>query len=120
MQPHEISYVNVYATPTPIGDVSETKAIYGAFGSRTPVSSTKPMTGYECWVVGASELMCSILVMQHDFMTPNINFEAPDEDSVKLNIISGTQQKSVSTSLNNSFGLGGTNPALVTKKMPAN
>ena len=118
MQPHEIDYINAHATSTPIGDANEAKAIYEVFGSKTPVSSTKSMTGHECWMAGASELIYSILMMQHDFIAPNINFETPDEDSAKLNIISNTQQKSINAFLSNSFGFGGTNSALIIKKMP--
>ena len=118
MQPHQIDYINAHATSTPIGDANEAKAIYEVFGSKTPVSSTKSMTGHECWMAGASELIYSILMMQHDFIAPNINFETPDEDSAKLNIIGNTQQKSINAFLSNSFGFGGTNSALIIKKMP--
>ena len=118
MQANEIDYINAHATSTPIGDANEAKAIYEVFGSKTPVSSTKSMTGHECWMAGASELIYSILMMQHDFIAPNINFETPDEDSAKLNIISSTQPKSINAFLSNSFGFGGTNSALIIKKMP--
>ena len=117
MQPYEIDYINAHATSTPIGDANEAKAIYEVFGSKTPVSSTKSMTGHECWMAGASELIYSLLMMQHDFIAPNINFETPDEDSAKLNIISSTQPKSINAFLSNSFGFGGTNSALIIKKM---
>ena len=87
MQASQIDYINAHATSTPIGDANEAKAIHQIFGSQTPVSSTKSMTGHECWMAGASEIIYSILMMQHDFIAPNINIERLDEDSQTLNII---------------------------------
>ena len=115
MQASQIDYINAHATSTPIGDANEAKAIHQIFGSQTPVSSTKSMTGHECWMAGASEIIYSILMMQHDFIAPNINIECLDEDSQKLNIITHTQERPIKAFLSNSFGFGGTNSALVVK-----
>lgn len=115
MQASQIDYINAHATSTPIGDANEAKAIHQIFGSQTPVSSTKSMTGHECWMAGASEIIYSILMMQHDFIAPNINIERLDEDSQKLNIITHTQECPIKAFLSNSFGFGGTNSALVVK-----
>ena len=115
MQASQIDYINAHATSTPIGDANEAKAIHQIFGSQTPVSSTKSMTGHECWMAGASEIIYSILMMQHDFIAPNINIERLDEDSQKLNIITHTQERPIRAFLSNSFGFGGTNSALVVK-----
>ena len=115
MQASQIDYINAHATSTPIGDANEAKAIHQIFGSQTPVSSTKSMTGHECWMAGASEIIYSILMMQHDFIAPNINIERLDEDSQKLNIITHTQERPIKAFLSNSFGFGGTNSALVVK-----
>ena len=115
MQASQIDYINAHATSTPIGDANEAKAIHQIFGSQTPVSSTKSMTGHECWMAGASEIIYSILMMQHDFIAPNINIERLDEDSQKLNIITHTQERPIKAFLSNSFGFGGTNSALVMK-----
>jgi 3-oxoacyl-[acyl-carrier-protein] synthase I len=113
----EIDYINAHATSTPSGDASEAKAIYEVFkDSGTPVSSTKSMTGHECWMAGASEIVYSMLMMQNSFMAPNINFETPDEDSVKLNIVKTATNKNIDVFLSNSFGFGGTNSTLVVKK----
>ena len=117
MQASQIDYINAHATSTPIGDANEAKAIHQIFGSQTPVSSTKSMTGHECWMAGASEIIYSILMMQHDFIAPNINIERLDEDSQKLNIITHTQQRPIKAFLSNSFGFGGTNSALVVKSV---
>lgn len=113
----DISYVNAHATSTPAGDASEAKAIFDVFGETgTPVSSTKSMTGHECWMAGASEIVYSMLMMQHSFIAPNINFENPDEDSARLNIVSKTANKNIDVFLSNSFGFGGTNSTLIVKK----
>jgi 3-oxoacyl-[acyl-carrier-protein] synthase-1 len=75
------------------------------------------MTGHECWMAGASEVIYSVLMMQHSFIAPNINFENPDEDSKKLNIVTSAIYKKINIFLSNSFGFGGTNSALVVKKV---
>ncbi len=111
-----IDYINAHATSTPAGDASEAKAISEVFGSKTPVSSTKSMTGHECWMAGASEIVYSCLMMQNNFIAPNINFENPDEDSAGINIIKSTANKNIDVFLSNSFGFGGTNSTLIVKK----
>lgn len=113
----EIDYINAHATSTPIGDSMEAQAIFDVFGASTPVSSTKSMTGHECWMAGASEIVYSLLMMKNGFMAPNINFENPDEDSAKINIISETVEKDINVFLSNSFGFGGTNSTLILKKV---
>lgn len=118
VKPSDIDYINAHATSTPHGDASEAMAISQIFGDKTvPVSSTKSMTGHECWMAGASEVVYSMLMMQNDFIAPNINFEEPDEYSAKLNIISKTREQKINTLLSNSFGFGGTNSSLIIKKL---
>jgi 3-oxoacyl-[acyl-carrier-protein] synthase-1 len=118
MKAGEISYINAHATSTPAGDTAEAKAIHAVFGPAQPrISSTKSMTGHECWMAGASEIVYSLLMMKHGFIAPNINFENPDEDSARLNIVTSTQESNVDTVLSNSFGFGGTNSALIVKKI---
>lgn len=117
MKVAEIDYINAHATATPQGDAVEATAIDRLFGATKPlVSSTKSMTGHECWMAGASEVIYSILMMQNSFVAPNINFETPDEFSQKLNIAVKTVEKNIDAFLSNSFGFGGTNSALVIKK----
>jgi len=116
VQTGDIDYINAHATSTPVGDGSEAKAIFQVFGSNVPVSSTKSMTGHECWMAGASEIVYSILMMQNNFIAPNINFENPDEDSAKINIISQTKEQNIDCFLSNSFGFGGTNSTLIVRK----
>ena len=113
----DIDYVNAHATSTPIGDRSEAKAIFQTFEPYSPpVSSTKSMTGHECWMAGASEIVYSLLMMHNDFIAPNINFNNPDEDSAKLNIVAETRKARINTFLSNSFGFGGTNSSLVVQR----
>lgn len=118
LQPSAIDYINAHATSTPVGDANEAKAIFEIFGeSNPPVSSTKSMTGHECWMAGASEVIYSTLMMQHSFVAPNINLENTDEDSKKLNLVTSTINKKIDIFLSNSFGFGGTNSALIVKKV---
>lgn len=117
VQASDIDYINAHATSTPAGDSSEAKAINEVFGAHKPyVSSTKSMTGHECWMAGASEVIYSMLMMQNSFIAPNINFENPDEDSAKLNIAKNTIEKDIVVFLSNSFGFGGTNSSLIIRK----
>lgn len=112
-----IDYINAHATSTPVGDANEAKALFEVFGKSNPlISSTKSMTGHECWMAGASEVIYSMLMMEHSFIAPNINLENPDEDSAKLNLANKTIDKKIDVFLSNSFGFGGTNSALIVKK----
>ncbi len=117
LQAKDLDYINAHATSTPIGDAHEAKAIYSVIGDlNVPVSSTKSMTGHECWMAGASEVVYGMLMMQNDFIAPNINFENPDEDSAKLFIADKRLEKNIDVFLSNSFGFGGTNSTLIIKK----
>lgn len=117
LTPENIDYVNAHATSTPVGDANEAKAIHQVFGNCKPyVSSTKSMTGHECWMAGASEIVYSVLMMQNSFIAPNINLKNPDEHAVKLNLATQTIDKKIDVFLSNSFGFGGTNSALIVKK----
>ena len=114
----DIDYVNAHATSTPQGDMFEALALKQLFEkTQTPISSTKSMTGHECWMAGASEIVYCILMMQNGFIAPNINFENPDEYSDGLNIITKATNKDLNVILSNSFGFGGTNSALVIRKL---
>lgn len=113
----DVDYINAHATSTHQGDMYEAMALNRMFeGKHALISSTKSMTGHECWMAGASEAVYSILMMQNNFVAPNINFENPDEYSEKMNLATATVETEVNTVLSNSFGFGGTNSALVLKK----
>ena len=115
---NDIDYINAHATSTPQGDTYEAIALDRMFrGRHALISSTKSMTGHECWMAGASEIVYSILMMQHNFVAPNINFENPDQYSEHLNLATKTIETEVNTVLSNSFGFGGTNSALIIKKL---
>lgn len=117
MKADDIDYINAHATSTHQGDMYEAIALNRMFGGKHAlISSTKGMTGHECWMAGASEAVYSTLMMQHGFVAPNINFEHPDEYSEKLNLATATVATEVDTVLSNSFGFGGTNSALVIRK----
>lgn len=117
LKPEDIEYINAHATSTPIGDINEAKAIHQVFGSETPVSSTKSMTGHECWMAGASEVIYSILMMQNDFMAPNINIEEVADEAKNINLLKKTKNQKFDVFLSNSFGFGGTNSSLVVKRL---
>ena len=117
LKPSDVDYINAHATSTPVGDANEAKAIFNVFGENGPyVSSTKSMTGHECWMAGASEIIYSTIMMQNSFIAPNINLLNLDEDSKKLNLVRETINSNIDIYLSNSFGFGGTNSAVVLKK----
>jgi 3-oxoacyl-[acyl-carrier-protein] synthase-1 len=113
----EIDYVNAHATSTPQGDRCEALALDRLFGAqKTPISSTKSMTGHECWMAGASEVVYSLLMMKNGFIAPNLNLETPDETARNLYIVSRTTERRIDRFLSNSFGFGGTNSTLIIGK----
>ena len=130
LAPENIDYVNAHATSTIAGDIAESKALTRLFVkenqiinhkseiiNRKPyVSSTKSMTGHECWMAGASETIYTILMMQHNFVAPSINIEDIDDSAKELNIVRTMQEAEINTALSNSFGFGGTNCSLIFKK----
>ena len=114
----DVDYINAHATSTHLGDMYEAIALNRLFnGKHALISSTKGMTGHECWMAGASEIVYSLIMMHGGFIAPNINFENGDEFSSKLNIATKTIDTPVNAVLSNSFGFGGTNSALVIKKV---
>lgn len=112
----EVDYINAHATSTPIGDANEAKAILEVFGGKPYVSSTKSMTGHECWMAGASEIVYSTLMLQHGFIAPNINLKEVDKGLEELNLVTSTIKQEIDIYLSNSFGFGGTNSAVVVKR----
>lgn len=114
----DIDYVNAHATSTPQGDMYEAMALDRLFnGKKALISSTKSMTGHECWMAGASEIVYSIIMMQNNFVAPNINLDEPCEAASRLNLAKVTIPKNLDIVLSNSFGFGGTNSALVIRKI---
>jgi 3-oxoacyl-[acyl-carrier-protein] synthase-1 len=116
--PDEIDYINAHATSTQQGDMFEAMALNSIFKDKHAyISSTKSMTGHECWMAGASEIVYSLIMMCNNFVAPNINFFNPDEYSESLNIASKPIDTELNIILSNSFGFGGTNSALIIKKL---
>lgn len=114
----DIDYVNAHATSTLSGDKAEAIALDHVFsGKKAWISSTKSMTGHECWMAGSSEVVYTVLMMQNGFIAPNINFEAPDEYSAPLKLATKTIETPIDFALSNSFGFGGTNAALVIRNI---
>src|SRR5207244_2740392 len=109
VNPGDIGYINAHATSTPIGDAAEAQMISRVFGTSVPVSSTKSMTGHECWMSGASELIYCILMAEGNFIAPNINFEEADPECAGIDVVRETRFGKIRYFLSNSFGFGGTN-----------
>lgn len=118
MKAADIDYVNAHATSTKQGDEEEAIALTKLFaGQKAWISSTKSMTGHECWMAGASEAVYCVLMMKNGFVAPNINLENVDECAKELRLADHTIEMPIQTILSNSFGFGGTNSALVLKSL---
>ena len=123
MKPEDIDYINVHGTSTPVGDISEAKAIKDVFGEaayKLNISSTKSMTGHMLGGAGATEAMFSILAVKNDIVPPTINHEDGDEDpqiDYNLNFtFNKAQKREVRAALSNTFGFGGHNACVIFKK----
>ena len=123
MQPEDIDYINVHGTSTPVGDVSEVKAIVDVFGEhayKLNISSTKSMTGHLLGAAGALEAMVSVLSVQQDVVPPTINHDEEDKDpdiDYRLNFTFGqAQHRTVRAALSNTFGFGGHNACVIFRK----
>ncbi len=118
---NDIDYINVHGTSTPLGDVSETKAIVDVFGEhayKLNISSTKSMTGHLLGAAGAVEAIAAIMAVKHDIIPPTINFREADPDiDQNLNLtLNKAQSRTVNYAISNTFGFGGHNASVVIKK----
>lgn len=121
LKPEDIDYINVHGTATPLGDISEAKAIVKVFGEhayKLNISSTKSMTGHLLGAAGAVEAIAAILAVGNDIVPPTINFSVPDPDiDQNLNITANTARKrKVNAAISNTFGFGGHNASIVIRK----
>ena len=123
MKPEDIDYINVHGTSTPVGDVSEVKAIKELFGEhayKLNISSTKSMTGHLLGATGAVEAVFSIMAVKEDIVPPTINHDPEDQDEeidYNLNFtFDKAQKREVRAALSNSFGFGGHNATVIVKK----
>lgn len=118
-----VDYINSHGTSTPLGDITELKAIATLFGddlSKVPaISSTKSMTGHSLGAVGAQELIYCLLMLQEGFIAPSINIEALDAAAEGFDIVTKKRDVNLDTLMSNSFGFGGTNATLIIKKFVA-
>ncbi|MDL2266034.1 beta-ketoacyl-ACP synthase II [Parabacteroides sp. OttesenSCG-928-G21] len=123
MQPEEIDYINVHGTSTPVGDISESKAIKDVFGEhayKLNISSTKSMTGHLLGAAGAVEAIACIMAVKEGIIPPTINHEAGDDDpeiDYNLNFtFNKAQKREINAALSNTFGFGGHNASMIVKK----
>ena len=123
MKPEDIDYINVHGTSTPVGDISEVKAIIEVFGEhayKLNISSTKSMTGHLLGATGALEAMFSIKSVQEDIVPPTINHDPEDlDENIDYNLnftFDKAQNRPVRAALSNSFGFGGHNATVIFKK----
>ena len=121
LKPEDIDYINVHGTATPLGDISEAKAILTVFGEhayKLNISATKSMTGHLLGAAGAIEAIASIMAITDGIIPPTINFKVPDPQiDQNLNITPNTAQKrEVNAVISNTFGFGGHNASIVIKK----
>lgn len=124
MKPEELDYINVHGTSTPLGDISEIKAILGVFNEhayKLNISATKSMTGHLLGAAGAIEAIAAILAIKHDIIPPTINFKSRDpEIDPKLNFtFNKAQKRTVNAALSNTFGFGGHNTSVIFRKFSA-
>ena len=123
LTPDAIDYINVHGTSTPIGDISEVRAIKQVFGNHAyalNISSTKSMTGHLLGAAGAVEALASVLAVKNDIVPPTINHAEGDDDpeiDYKLNFtFNKAQKRTVRAALSNTFGFGGHNASVIVKK----
>ena len=123
MKPEDIDYINVHGTSTPVGDISEVKAIQALFGEyayKLNISSTKSMTGHLLGAAGAVEAIACVLSVVNDIIPPTINHEEGDNDEeidYNLNFtFNKAQHRVVRAALSNTFGFGGHNACVIVKK----
>lgn len=123
LNPEDIDYINVHGTSTPVGDVSEVKAVKEVFGEhayKLNISSTKSMTGHLLGAAGAVEALISVLAVKNDIVPPTINHEEGDDDeNIDYNLnftFNKAQKREVRAALSNTFGFGGHNACVIMKK----
>ena len=115
--PAAVQYINAHGTSTPVGDAVEARGIAKVFGKGPPVSSTKSMTGHERGAAGSNELIYTLLMMEQNFIAPNINLEEIDPECGGIRIVANQPiEANIDIAASNSFGFGGVNTCVILKK----
>lgn len=119
LNPGQVDYINAHGTSTPLNDANETKAIKQVFGDhafKTPVSSTKSMTGHMLGAAGGVEAGICALSLYNGVIPPTINQISPDPECDLDYVPNEARQSDIKVALSNSYGFGGTNVSLAFKK----
>jgi 3-oxoacyl-[acyl-carrier-protein] synthase II len=116
VDPADVVHVNAHATSTPTGDLAEAKWIADLLGEQTVVTATKSMTGHLLGAAGAIEAIGTVLAVKHDIVPPTINLDNPDDD-LRVDVPDKAREMTVTAALNDSFGFGGHNVAVLFRKV---
>jgi 3-oxoacyl-[acyl-carrier-protein] synthase-1 len=116
---NKIDYINTHGTSTPVGDITELKAVGETFGAEIPkISSTKSLSGHPLGAASVHEAIYSLIMMKNNFITGSANITDMDEEAKKFPIVTKTETGiTLNTVMSNSFGFGGTNAALIFEKI---
>ena len=116
---NKIDYINTHGTSTPVGDITELKAVKDTFGENIPkISSTKSLSGHPLGAASVHEAIYCLIMMKNNFITGSANISEMDDEAKKFPIVTKTEKvTSLNTVMSNSFGFGGTNAALIFEKV---
>ena len=116
---HKIDYINNHGTSTPVGDITELKAVGETFKDQIPkISSTKSLSGHPLGAASVHEAIYCLIMMKNDFITGSANINEIDEEAIKFPIITKTEKNvNLNSVMSNSFGFGGTNATLIFEKV---
>jgi len=116
---NKIDYINTHGTSTPVGDITELKAIGETFKEKIPkISSTKSLSGHPLGAASVHEAIYCLIMMKNNFITGSANINEMDEEAKKFPIINKTEKEvSLNSVMSNSFGFGGTNATLIFEKV---
>ena len=116
---NKIDYINTHGTSTPVGDITELKAISETFKEEIPkISSTKSLSGHPLGAASVHEAIYCLIMMKNNFITGSANINEMDEEAKKFPIVQNTEKEvNLNAVMSNSFGFGGTNAALIFEKV---
>jgi 3-oxoacyl-[acyl-carrier-protein] synthase II len=120
LKPEDIDHINAHGTSTPLNDLTETlaiKAVFGNHAKKIPISATKSMTGHLLGAAGSTEAIFTILAIRDGIMPPTLNYEEPDPQCDLDYVPNVARRQPIKVAMSNAFGFGGTNAALVFKKV---